>query len=212
MFTGIIEELGRLRERSATGPTTRLVFDASVVVSDAVVGASISVNGCCLTVVDLDAWGWAADAVAETTKRTNLSSLAVGQAVNLERPLRLADRLGGHLVQGHIDAVGRVVAGPPDLRVRVPSPWTRYVAAKGSIALDGVSLTVVDVDQDVLEVAVIPHTAEVTTLGQRRPGDAVNLEVDVIARYTESLLGARATSPQIPYESGPFVAAARPRG
>ncbi len=212
MFTGIIEELGRLRERRATGPTTRLVFDASVVVSDAVVGASISVNGCCLTVVDLDARGWAADAVAETTRRSSLSSLAVGQAVNLERPLRLADRLGGHLVQGHIDAVGGVVAGPPDLRVRVPSPWSRYVVAKGSIALDGVSLTVVDVDHDILEVAVIPHTAEVTTLGRLRPGDAVNLEFDVIAKYTESLLGARATSPQFPYESGPFVAAGRPRG
>ncbi|MDQ2728118.1 MAG: riboflavin synthase [Actinomycetota bacterium] len=197
MFTGIIEELGRLRSRDPDGEITRLFFDAPVVTADAFVGASISVNGCCLTVVEIDAdgGGWAADAVAETLGRTNLATLAVGDGVNLERPVRLADRLGGHLVQGHVDAVGTVVAAAPNLGVEAPAAVARYLVPKGSITVDGVSLTVVDIGDDVFSVAVIPHTAEVTTLGHRRPGDAVNLEVDVIAKYAERLLGAGAATP-----------------
>lgn len=195
MFTGIVEELGRLRGRHRDGETTRLVFDASVVTVDAFIGASISVNGCCLTVVDLDAGGWSADAVAETLGRTNLGTVAVGDAVNLERPVRLEDRLGGHLVQGHVDAVGTVVRPAPDLEIQVPAGLARYLVAKGSITVDGVSLTVVDVGTDAFTVAVIPHTASVTTLGQRRRGATVNLEVDVIAKYTERLLGAGASTP-----------------
>ncbi|MGI8752705.1 MAG: riboflavin synthase [Acidimicrobiales bacterium] len=200
MFTGIVEELGHLRARHPDGEITRLSFDASTVTADAVIGASISVNGCCLTVVDIDgdSGGWAADAVAETMGRTNLATVAVGDPVNLERPVRLGDRLGGHLVQGHVDAIGTVVASAPDLRVQVPAPVAHYLVPKGSITVDGVSLTVVDIGDDFFTVAVIPHTAEVTTLGHRRPGDAVNLEVDVIAKYTERLLGAGVATP---YES-----------
>lgn len=195
MFTGIVEELGRLRERRVEGGTTRLVFDASVVTDDAIIGASISVNGCCLTVVGLDDRGWAADAVAETMVRTNLASLADGDPVNLERAVRLEDRLGGHLVQGHVDGVGTIISPAPDLVVGGPDAVVRYLVPKGSVAVDGISLTVVEVADDRFSVAVIPHTAEVTTLGRHRPGDAVNLEVDVMAKYTERLLAGGVTTP-----------------
>jgi riboflavin synthase len=124
----------------------------------------------------------------ESFRRTNLGDLQPGDRVNLERPVRLADRLGGHLVQGHVDAVVEVLAPAPDLRVALPAGLARYVVEKGSITVDGVSLTVVDVHDDAFSVAVIPHTAEVTTLGHRRPGDRVNLEVDVMAKYAEKLL------------------------
>ena len=163
---------------------------ARVVTEDAEIGGSIAVNGVCLTVVAADADGWEADVVAETLARSALGVLAPGDPVNLERPVRLADRLGGHLVQGHVDAVGEVVVPAPDLRVAVPAQdGLRYLVPKGSVAVDGVSLTVVDVDRRGFGVAVIPHTAEVTTLGRRRPGDPVNLEFDVIAKYVERLLG-----------------------
>jgi riboflavin synthase len=142
----------------------------------------------------------------ETFKRTSLGSLAPGDPVNLERPVRLSDRLGGHLVQGHVDAVGEVVEAVPDLRVRMPADLTRYVVEKGSITVDGVSLTVVDALSDGFTVAVIPHTAAVTTLGTRSPGDPVNLEVDVMAKYAERLLVAqleRATTEGAPTDGGP---------
>lgn len=184
MFTGIVEELGRVA--SLDGSRVRL--SATTVLADVALGASIAVNGCCLTVV---AWGpdwWEADVSDETFRRTSLGSLTAGDPVNLERPVRLEDRLGGHLVQGHVDAVGQVVHGVPDLRVRMPEHLLRYVVEKGSITVDGVSLTVVDVLDDGFTVAVIPHTSEVTTLGVRRPGDLVNLEVDVMAKYAERLL------------------------
>lgn len=184
MFTGIVEELGSVA--SLEGPRLRL--SARRVLEDVEMGASIAVNGCCLTVV---AWGddwWEADVSDETFARTSLGSLQPGDPVNLERPVRLADRLGGHLVQGHVDAVGEVVRAVPDLQVRVPEQLLRYLVEKGSVTVDGVSLTVVDVLADGFTVAVIPHTAEVTTLGRRRPGDAVNLEVDVMAKYAERLL------------------------
>ncbi|HLY82714.1 MAG TPA: riboflavin synthase [Acidimicrobiales bacterium] len=187
MFTGIIEELGRLRTRAGA----RFVFDASLVIEDAKIGDSIAVNGCCLTVVDVGAGWWAADAVDETLLRTNLGELDPGDAVNLERPVRLSDRLGGHLVQGHVDAVGEIVDPAPDLRVRMPAHLLRYVVEKGSITVDGCSLTVVAPQTDGFTVAVIPHTAEVTTLGRKGPGAPVNLEVDMIARYVERLLEAR---------------------
>ena len=184
MFTGIVEELGRVG--SLDGPRLRL--RAATVLGDVSLGASIAVNGCCLTVV---AWGddwWEADVSEETFARTSLGSLRPGDPVNLERPVRLQDRLGGHLVQGHVDAVGRVAAPVPDLRVAMPPGLLRYVVEKGSITVDGVSLTVVEVLEDGFTVAVIPHTSEVTTLGVRRVGDAVNLEVDVMAKYAERLL------------------------
>ena len=188
MFTGIVEELGTVRAVTPNAGGARIEIDATTVLTDAVLGASIAVNGCCLTVVEFtDAW-WAADAVTETLDRTALGSLRAGSPVNLERPVRLEDRLGGHLVQGHVDAVGTVAAEVPDLRVTMPEALTRYVVEKGSITVDGVSLTVVDALDDGFTVAVIPHTAEVTTLGRRAVGDPVNLEVDVMAKYAEKLL------------------------
>jgi riboflavin synthase len=193
VFTGIVEEMGRIRARLDGG---RFEIDASVVLDDLAVGNSLAHNGCCLTVVDIgnlevgEQW-YAVEAVPETLSRTNLDDLAPGDVVNLERPVRLSDRLGGHLVQGHVDAVGEVVTPAPDLRVRTPPELARYVVEKGSIAVDGCSLTVVAAEDDAFTVAVIPHTAEVTTLGRRRAGERVNLEVDVLAKYVERLMEKR---------------------
>jgi riboflavin synthase len=184
LFTGIVEELGQLTAHDGS----RFTFAAARVLDDAEVGGSIAVNGCCLTVVDLGPGWWAADVVDETLARTTLGALASGDAVNLERPVRLADRLGGHLVQGHVDAVGEVRAPAPDLSVRAPDHVLSYVVERGSIAVDGCSLTVARVDDDGFAVAIVPHTAAVTTLGRRRPGDPVNLEVDLIAKYVERLV------------------------
>jgi len=189
VFTGIVEELGEIR--SFEGATLRI--GASQVLEDARIGDSIAVNGCCLTVTatgrdDRGGW-WEADVSDETLSRTNLGACTPGTPVNLERPVRLQDRLGGHIVQGHVDAVGEIVDPVPDLRVRVPPDLLRYLVVKGSVTVDGVSLTVVDVLDDGFTVAVIPHTAEVTTLGRKGPGDPVNLEVDVTVKYVERLLG-----------------------
>lgn len=187
MFTGIVEELGTIGSREGS----KLVVNCGTVLDDVEMGASIAVNGCCLTVVAWDtAAGWfQADVSDESYARTQLGDLAAGDPVNLERPVRLQDRLGGHLVQGHVDAVGEIVAPAPDLKVRIPESLHRYLVEKGSVTVDGVSLTVVDPAADGFTVAVIPHTAEVTTLGTKGPGDRVNIEVDVMAKYAESLLG-----------------------
>jgi riboflavin synthase len=186
VFTGIVEELGTVVSRH--GPRLRVA--ARTVLDDVAMGASIAVNGVCLTVVGWDAaagW-WEADVVDETYARTALGGLAPGHRVNLERPVRLADRLGGHLVQGHVDGVGEIVRGAPDLEIRTDPALLRYVVEKGSITIDGISLTVVAPLADGFTVAVIPHTMEVTTLGHKGPGDQVNLEVDVTAKYVERLL------------------------
>jgi riboflavin synthase len=186
MFTGIVEELGTVVSRE--GPRLRIA--ATAVLEDVELGASIAVNGTCLTVVDWSApegW-WDADVVDETYARTSLGALEPGHPVNLERPVRLSDRLGGHLVQGHVDGVGEIVVAAPDLRVRCERPLLRYIVEKGSITVDGISLTVAVVHDDGFGVAVIPHTMEVTTLGHKGPGDPVNLEVDVTAKYVERLL------------------------
>lgn len=194
MFTGIVEELGSVRriEPHATG--ARLEIDASQVLEDAVIGASIAVNGVCLTVVELgDGW-WAADAVEETLRRTNLGRLRTGSPVNLERPVRLADRLGGHLVQGHVDGVSAIqsLEPAPDGSVvywfELPPSLERFVVEKGSITVDGISLTVAGVRAGQFSVALIPHTQAVTTLGRKQEGDQVNLEVDVVAKYVERML------------------------
>jgi riboflavin synthase len=196
MFTGIVEELGAIA--SITGGRVRVAAD--LVTEDAKTGDSIAVDGCCLTVVDRgDGW-WDADVSDETLKRTTLGDRAPGDPVNLERPVRAQDRLGGHIVQGHVDGVGDIVEAAPDLRVRMPRELLRYMVEKGSITVDGVSLTVVDVLDDGFTAAVIPHTAAVTTLGRKGPGDQVNLEVDVTVKYVERLLtwndgGAAAASP-----------------
>ena len=189
MFTGIVEELGSVISRDGA----RLRIGARRVLEGAGIGDSTAVNGCCLTIVAFDvADGWWEAAVSdETYARSVLGSLEPGDPVNLERPVRLEDRLGGHLVQGHVDAVGEILEPVPDLRVRVPGSLMRYIVEKGSITVDGVSLTVVVPDEDSFTVAVIPHTAAVTTLGTKGPGSTVNLEVDVMAKYTEKLLAGQ---------------------
>jgi riboflavin synthase len=152
-------------------------------------GASIAVNGCCLTLVasDSSSW-WEADVSAETYSRTNLGSLSPGDPVNLERPMALGERLGGHIVLGHVDAVGTVVASAPDLVVRIPKDLMHLIVEKGSVTVDGISLTAFDLTTDTFRVAVIPHTMQVTTLGVRKPGDQVNIEMDVLAKHVERLV------------------------
>jgi riboflavin synthase len=201
MFTGLVEELGTVRAVIPNATGARLEIEAATVLDDAVLGASIAVNGCCLTAVEFgDGW-WAADAVEETLRRTCLGALVNGDRVNLERPVRLSDRLGGHIVQGHVDGVGeiaeRVDLADGSTRVVVSAPDTvlRYVVEKGSITVDGVSLTVAGVDaassgSGTFEFAMIPHTATVTTLGIKGPGAPVNLEVDLVAKYVERLMKA----------------------
>jgi riboflavin synthase len=190
MFTGIVEELGTVLSRTDTPTGVTFRFKASTVLEESGPGASIAVNGCCLTLTQSgDGW-WQADAVQETLDRTNLADVQVGDMVNLERPVRLADRLGGHLVQGHVDAVGTIVNPAPDLRIQMPKELLKYVVEKGSITIDGCSLTVVKPNEDGFTVALIPHTIEVTTFGRKGIGARVNLEVDVMAKYAEQLLVA----------------------
>jgi riboflavin synthase len=195
MFTGLVEELGTVRAVIPNGSGARLEIEAATVLDDAVLGASIAVNGCCLTAVELGQGWWAADAVEETLRRTSLGALEAGDRVNLERPVRPTDRLGGHIVQGHVDGVGEIAEretladGSTRVAIAAEDTILRYIVEKGSIAVDGVSLTVVRVDEKTFEFALIPHTATVTTLGIKGPGDPVNLEVDLVAKYVERLMG-----------------------
>ncbi|MEA2558403.1 MAG: riboflavin synthase [Actinomycetota bacterium] len=190
MFTGIIEERGEVRELSPH----RLVVAARTVTVDSSVGASIAVNGCCLTVVENAGGGLTFDLSEETLTRTSLRSLRAGDSVNLERPVTLAARLGGHIVQGHVDGVGTVTAieaaaeGGASVSVGIPADLLRYVVEKGSITVDGISLTVAGMSASGIVIAVIPHTLAVTTLGTISIGDPVNIEVDVIAKYVERLM------------------------
>tara|TARA_B100001142_G_scaffold202308_1_gene200728 strand:- start:1797 stop:2375 length:579 start_codon:yes stop_codon:yes gene_type:complete len=190
MFTGLIEELGSFVNNEGD----RYRFAAQTVTQDTKIDDSISVNGCCLTVVAIgDGW-WEADVVAETISRTSLGRLQPGDPVNLERAVRSSDRLGGHMVQGHVDGVGTVLEPGPDLRIQIPKNLERYFVEKGSITVDGVSLTCFDTKDQSFSVALIPHTLEVTTLGTYVEGDNVNLEVDVIAKYVERLLAPHTES------------------
>ncbi len=197
MFTGLIQGVGRIAAIEPRGGDLRLTFDVGTLPFDAVEpGESIAVSGCCLTVVAFDARSFAADLSRETLERTTLGALDVGAAVNLERALQVGDRLGGHLVSGHVDGIGRVRRITPDARAQrwafdAPAELLRYVAEKGSIAIDGVSLTVNAVDPNGFEVALIPHTVTHTAFGSSAVGAAVNLEVDQVARYVERLLAAR---------------------
>lgn len=194
MFTGIIEETGSVLsvERSEAG--SRMRFAADTVLSDLEIGGSIAVNGCCLTAIKVDSEGFAADLSPETLEKTNIGDLAVGSRVNLERPLLPTTRLSGHFVQGHVDATGEFVGVTPagddnwTLRVRAPEETLKYLVYKGSIAIDGISLTIARLDEDVIEVAVIPHTYRETNLSDLHPGQRVNLECDVIAKHIERLL------------------------
>jgi riboflavin synthase len=185
MFTGIVEELGTVVTRDGE----RLVVRGSVTAADASIGDSMAIDGVCLTVVELRGEQLAFDLSEETLARTNLGPLGPGDPVNLERPATLASRLGGHLVQGHVDGVAEVIAVRPEggdgvrLSVRLPGDLLRHVVEKGSITLDGVSLTVVALDGDVIDIALIPHTLRATTFGSIREGDRVNVEVDIVAKY-----------------------------
>ena len=194
MFTGIVEELGRVKAVIPENGGARIEIEATKVLGDARIGDSIAVNGCCLTVVErADNW-WAADAVTETLERTTLGALHAGDPINLERPVRPQDRLGGHIVQGHVDGVGCVADqvalpdGSSRITIEAPPEVLRYVVEKGSIAVDGISLTVAGVAPARFDIAVIPHTLAVTTLARAVPVRAVNIEVDVLAKYVERLL------------------------
>lgn len=201
MFTGIVEELGHVRATDRHDDAARLHIGCERVVADAAVGDSISVDGCCLTVTSLPGDGFTTDLMAETLRATALGDLRVGDPVNLERAMRADTRFGGHLVQGHVDAVGEVVArddqpGTVMLSVRAPDAVARYLVAKGSVTVAGISLTVVDVGPDgVFRVGLIPHTLDVTSIGVREVGDRLNLEADVIAKYVERLLLAGTGTP-----------------
>ena len=199
MFTGIVEELGEVVGLEHSGDMARLTVRGPTVTADVRHGDSIAVNGVCLTVTDLGPGEFAADVIGETLKHSTIGSLAAGQAVNLERALRADGRLGGHIVQGHVDGTGAIVSRQPGadwevVRISVPSELARYVVYKGSVAVDGISLTVSglsDAGPPWFEVSLIPETLQRTTLGFRPPGAEVNLEADLIAKYVERLLAGR---------------------
>lgn len=194
MFTGIIEATGRIARVEPRGGDVRMIVDTGpLALDDVAIGDSISVSGVCLTAVEIEGRSFATDVSVETLSRTSLGDLGVGGAVNLEKALRFSDRLGGHLVSGHVDGIARVVAIEPDARSQrwrfeLPAELARYVAPKGSVTVDGVSLTVNSVDGARFDVNLIPHTIEMTTFAQRGVADRVNIEVDLIARYVERLM------------------------
>jgi len=191
LFTGIVEEVGTVR----TASPSQLVVAAARVLEETKKGDSIAVNGACLTVTEVSPDSFSVDVMPETLRRTNLGALRPGHRVNLERPLAVGDRMGGHFVQGHVDGMGKVLSAMPEnkalvVRYEAPPEIMRYVVEKGFIAVDGVSLTVVECNATSFKVSLVAYTLENTNLGQRRPGDVVNLEVDIIAKYVERLRGA----------------------
>lgn len=199
MFTGIVEEIGHVRQITRQGEFQRMQISAQRVLEDVKMGDSINVDGVCQTVVHFDAQSFSVETVSETLSRTTLGQFQRGRPVNLERALCPGDRLGGHIVQGHVDGVGHVESVQERqnewrIQITVPSTLQRYIAEKGSIAIDGTSLTVADLSDGGFTISVIPHTFDYTILSQRRVGDAVNLEVDVLARYIERLLAGGAGS------------------
>ncbi|GGN40535.1 riboflavin synthase subunit alpha [Streptomyces kronopolitis] len=199
MFTGIVEELGEVVAVEDLGDASRFRLRGPLVTEGAKHGDSIAVNGVCLTVVDTADGEFTADVMAETLNRSSLGALAAGSRVNLERPMALGGRLGGHLVQGHVDGTGTLVERIPGehweiVKVALPAALSRYVVEKGSITVDGVSLTVVDAADDYFTISLIPTTLALTTLGLKKAGDPVNLEVDVLAKYVERLLGRGAVA------------------
>ncbi|MGW2230282.1 riboflavin synthase [Streptomyces formicae] len=201
MFTGIVEELGEITAVENLPDASRFRLRGPVVTEGAKHGDSIAVNGVCLTVVEHEGDEFTADVMAETLNRSSLGALTVGSRVNLERPTSVGARLGGHIVQGHVDGTGEIVEREPSenweiVKVSLPADLSRYVVEKGSITVDGVSLTVVDAGPDHFTISLIPTTLALTTLGIKQPGDPVNLEVDIIAKYVERLLGDRAQVPE----------------
>ena len=202
MFTGLVETMGEIVAVIDDPPGKRLRIRSQLICEDVTMGASICINGCCLTVVAIDGDLLDFEAGEETLSRTNLGGLIVGDRVNLERSLAVGSRLGGHYVSGHVDALGELIGrteDPPwaNLSFRIPREYASQVASKGSIAIDGISLTVVDVDDDSFSVALIPHTLEVTTLGSKTVGDKVNLETDILAKYVQRSLGLLADTPSL---------------
>ncbi len=200
MFTGIVEELGTVTAVEDQGDAIRLTIASDVTLSDAGLGDSIAVNGCCLTVAERTDTTWTADVMAETLAKTTTGQLDVGDRVNLERAVTAEKRLGGHVVQGHVDAVGEVVARTPSehwelVEIKMPAELGRYLVDKGSITVDGTSLTVVEAGDHTFTVSLIPETLARTTLGFRAVGDQVNLEVDVIAKHVEKLVRAYTSTP-----------------
>ena len=196
MFTGIVEELGEVTAWEQLPDAARITVQGPLVTSDTKHGDSIAVNGVCLTVVASEGGAFTADVMQESLDRSSLGALTVGSRVNLERAMRLQDRLGGHLVQGHVDGTGDIVSKNPSahwtvVRVTLPTELDRYVVEKGSITVDGISLTVSATETGWFEVSLIPTTLELTNLGRKGPGEPVNLEVDITAKYVEKLLGAR---------------------
>jgi riboflavin synthase len=194
MFTGIVEDLGEVQAVEEQGDSVRIHIRSATVTQDAHPGDSICVNGVCLTVTALLPAGFVADVMGETLARSSLKHIAPHALVNLERSVRMQDRLGGHLVQGHVDGTGTILSRAPHehwdvVRISLPADLDRYVVHKGSIAVDGISLTVSSIGDGWFEVSLIPETLKRTTLGPRQPGDEVNLEVDVIAKYVEKLTG-----------------------
>ena len=194
MFTGIIEEMGRVKGLESS----RLTVEASLVLGDTKAGDSIAVNGACLTVVSMNASSFSVDVTPETLRRTNLGPLRPGDSVNLERPLAVGDRLGGHIVQGHVDGTGEVLSITPEgdsllMRFQAPTALMRYIVEKGFIAVDGASLTIVDCDESSFSISLIPYTRDHTTLGSRSVGGVVNLETDILARQVERLMAAQPT-------------------
>jgi riboflavin synthase len=199
MFTGIVEELGSVKALRRETGSARLTLSASTVLDGTILGDSISVNGVCLTVVDISKGEFSADVAFETLAVTNLGELKIGEKVNLERALQLSARIGGHLVSGHVDAVGRIKAKREEgngwrIFIEAPEQVLRFVIKKGSVAIDGISLTVADLDKTGFSIAMIPHTARMTTLGFKSAGDSVNLENDLIGKYVERLLSGRVES------------------
>ncbi|MFA4885486.1 MAG: riboflavin synthase [Desulfotomaculaceae bacterium] len=193
MFTGIVEELGVISAVRRGADSAQLIIEAEKVLEGSRVGDSILVNGVCLTAVHFGAASFTADVMAETLDKSNLGSLKTGDRVNLERALRLSDRLGGHLVSGHIDAVGKIAGQQRHdiatlIDIKAPAVVMRYIIKKGSVAIDGTSLTVVDLGPESFQVSLIPHTAHLTTLGFKKAGDTVNLEGDMIGKYVEKLM------------------------
>ena len=193
MFTGLVECMGTVVDIADESPGVRLRIDAGLVADDAVLGASIAINGCCLTVVAVEDSILDFEAGSETLSRTNLGSLEIGNNVNLERSLKVGGRLGGHYVTGHIDTTGTVSERMDNkdwstIWFNLPRSWAKLLVEKGSVAVDGVSLTVVDVESERFSVALIPHTLEVTTLGHQQTGDVVNLETDLLAKYVQRQL------------------------
>jgi riboflavin synthase len=196
MFTGIIEELGKVAAIEKQSDAIRLTIACKGVLSDLKRGDSISCSGTCLTAIEIDDKGFTADVMLETIRRSSLDGVKVGDPINLERAMSAATRFGGHIVQGHVDGVGEVVSREKSdnwdwVKIRLPKELMKYVVHKGSITLDGISLTVNDIDGDVIAVSLIPETLKVTTLGYKNPGDKVNVEADVLAKHVEKLMESK---------------------